>query len=215
MKYPGTSCDHPPGLLELLIELIRRGLVLKIVGDQLHYHPRSAMTSDLAQRIKPYKPWLTTLLRDGTRTSSTTDKTSLHIQQNRSDERRSGVSSVLAVSEHPKGLWSEEELALFAQAGKTPADLPLVTRVKDVFADLPGGGATVVSIKPRPTTPPRPRQQVAQRIRQARRAGHSDQAQALRRAWNERLTTCMMEAGMPLKDAEPIALAQIEVLDSS
>ena len=210
-----TKCDHPPGLLDLLIEVIRHGLVLKIVGDQLHYHPKSAMTADLVQQIKPYKPLLLTLLRDGTRTSSPTDKTSPHVEQNRPVEQRSGVSSVLAVSEQPKGLWSEEELALLAQAGKTPADLPLVTRIKDVFADLPGGGATVVSIKPSSTIPSRPRQQVARLIRKARREGQHNRAMAMRHTWNERLTACMMEGDLSLKDAESIALAEIEVLDSS
>ena len=40
-------------------------------------------------------------------------------------------------------------------------------------------------------------------------------AQAMRHAWNERLNGCMMEGEMSLKDAESIALAEIEVLDSS
>ena len=48
---------------ELLTDLAQRGIRLEAHGDRLRYSPRSAMTPDLAERIKANKGELLSLLR--------------------------------------------------------------------------------------------------------------------------------------------------------
>jgi len=47
----------------LLAELVRRGIKLYARGNRLRYCPRSAMTPDLAERLKACKPQLLAILR--------------------------------------------------------------------------------------------------------------------------------------------------------
>jgi len=49
----------------LLAELTRHGIELKAWGNRLRYRPRSAMTPDLAARVKAHKPELLKLLAAG------------------------------------------------------------------------------------------------------------------------------------------------------
>ncbi len=46
----------------LLAELTRRGIRLRFEGDLLQYHPRSAMTPDLLERVRAHKAELRSLL---------------------------------------------------------------------------------------------------------------------------------------------------------
>ena len=49
----------------LLTELVRRRIELWPHGDRLRFRPRSAMTRELAERVKSQKPALLALLRRG------------------------------------------------------------------------------------------------------------------------------------------------------
>jgi len=124
------------GVAGILAEVARSGLTLRGSAGKVRYRPRSGMTPAPAQRIKVHR---SALLADTTPPNNATT---------RPDAQESRVSSVVSVSErakHSRGLWSEDELALLARAGSTPADLPLVSAVKDAFADGPGAGTTVIS----------------------------------------------------------------------
>ena len=48
---------------DLLAELTRRGIEMVAQGDRLRYRPKSAMTLDLADRLKRHKPDLLAILR--------------------------------------------------------------------------------------------------------------------------------------------------------
>jgi hypothetical protein len=107
------------------------------------------------------------------------------------------------VSERGKALWSEDELAMLARAGTTPADLPLVSAVKETF------GATVVSVEPAYGRGGWARRQAAELIRDARR--HSaGEAVAMRDAWRERLAVCTIDGGLTEDHAEQVALEELE-----
>ncbi len=55
----------PAPIVELLTELDRRGVELRACGEKLRYRPRSALTPELAQRVKAYKPELLAMLAGG------------------------------------------------------------------------------------------------------------------------------------------------------
>lgn len=206
---PGVAVGSTLEVQAILIDTARRGLVLQATaGNTLRFRPRSAMTPELANRIQVNKPALLLRLR-GNNTSDTTTAPDTPTHPGCSE---SGVLSVVSVSEQkqsPHGLWSEEELALFAIAGTTPANMPLVEAVKDVLADLPGGGATVVSVQPVKRFRSQTRHRVAQLIREARRTDLS-RAVAMRDTWHERVAICSLEAGLPQEDAERTALAELD-----
>ena len=196
-----------PEVAAILAIVARSGIVLEPRGDKLRYHPRSAMTQELAARIKANKAELLALLQRNDPLTAT-DKTPTLQRPNSRHGTKSGVLSVLSVSEQGKGLWCEEELSLLAHAEKTPLDLPLVAAVKDSFADM---GATVVSVKVAHRQGGAARSRVARMIREARGA-NPNQAVALRDAWRERLAICTIDGGMSEAEAEKIALAELEVL---
>ena len=202
---PATP-DIAPEVVAILAIVARLGIVLETQGGKLRYHPRSAMTQELAARIKANKAELLALLQRNDPLTAT-DKTPTPQRANSPHGTISGVLSVLSVSEQGKGLWCEEELGLLAHAEKTPSDLPLAAAVKDSFADM---GATVVSVEVAHGGVSRSR--VARMIREARGAD-PNQAVALRDAWRERLAICTIDGGMPEAEAERIALAELEVLD--
>ena len=194
---------HPP-----IVDTTRAGILLIAEGDGLRDKALRPIPTELAERIKANKPALLTLLR----VDNALDKTPTPDAPTCPDRPESGVSSVVSVSECKQpshGLWGEEELALFAKAGTTPAQMPLVEAVKDVFADLPGGGATVVSVQPVRGFRSQTRHRAAQLIREARRSDHS-RAVAMRDTWRERVAICTLEGGLTQEDAERIALAEIE-----
>lgn len=56
---------------ELRAELARRGIRLDAYGDRLRYAPRSAVTPELAERIKVHKTELLAALRGDFRAEST------------------------------------------------------------------------------------------------------------------------------------------------
>ena len=197
-----------PEVAAILAIVARSGIVLEPRGDKLRYHPRSAMTQELAARIKANKAELLALLQRNDPLTAT-DKTPTPQRANSPHGTRSGVLSVLSVSEQGKGLWCEEELGLLAHAEKTPSDLPLAAAVKDSFADV---GVTVVSVELAHGQGGVSRSRVARMIREVRGAAPY-QAVALRDAWRERLAICTIDGGMSEADAERIALAELEVLD--
>lgn len=47
----------------LLVELSRRGIELRVHGNRLRYRPRTALTPELAERVRAHKPALLALLR--------------------------------------------------------------------------------------------------------------------------------------------------------
>jgi hypothetical protein len=49
--------------VHLLADVAQRGITLEARGDRLRYHPRSALTPDLAERLKAHKAELLALLR--------------------------------------------------------------------------------------------------------------------------------------------------------
>ena len=196
-----------PEVAAILAIVARLGIVLEPRGDKLRYHPRSAMTQELAARIKANKAELLALLQRNDPLTAT-DKTPTPQRANSPHGTRSGVLSFLSVSEQGKGLWCEEELGLLAHAEKTPSDLPLAAAVKDSFADM---GAIVVSVEVAHGQGGVSRSRVARMIREARGAS-PNQAVALRDAWRERLAICAIDGGMPEAEAERIALAELEAM---
>lgn len=185
----------------ILVDAARRGITLQAHAGKVRFCPRSAMTPDLVQRIEAHRSALLTLLTGlGADTTPTADNVT------RPDDEASGVSSVVSVSERGKALWSEDELAILGRAGKTPADLPLVSAMKGTFADF---GATVVSIESAHGRGGWTRRRAADLIRQARTRSAGD-AVAMRDAWAERLAVCTIDGGMPEDRAEDVALDEIK-----
>jgi len=140
MSQSASITNDPGGVAGILADVARRGITLQAHAGKVRFRPRSAMTPDLAQRIKAHRSALLALLSNPG--ADTTPPAAAPVGP---DEQESGVSSVVSVSERTRavrGLWSEDELAMLARAGTTPADLPHVSAVKDAFADF---GATVIS----------------------------------------------------------------------
>ena len=95
-----------PEVVAILAIAARLGIVLEPRGDKLRFRPRSAMTQELAARIKANKAELMALLqRDGPLTA--TDKTPPAQRPNSPHGTESGVLSVLSVSEQGESLWCE------------------------------------------------------------------------------------------------------------
>ncbi len=200
-----------PDIAGILADVARRGITLQAHVGKVRFRPRSAMTPDLAQRIKAHRPALLALLSNPGADTTPPDVTAIAPR-----EAESGVSSVVSVSEPPerptagRGLWSEDELAMLARAGTTPADLPLVSAVKDTFADF---GATVVSIESAHGRGGWTRRRAAELIRDARRhgiRGQAGEAVAMRDAWRERLAVCTIDGGLTEDHAEQVALCELE-----
>lgn len=192
-----TADPITPEVQAILADVRRRGLSLQADHGKLLFRPRSAMTPDLAERIKAHRPALLSMLSDTTPATRTT---------NAPHEAESGVSSVLSVSEPSKALWSEDELAMLGRAGRTPADLPLLSAVKDAFGEF---GATVVSITTKHRRGGRARRLAGQLIREARRRDRRE-AVAMRDAWAERLAVCTIDGGFTEDHAEQVALKELQ-----
>lgn len=211
------SVSITPDIAGILADVARRGITLQAHAGKVRFRPRSAMTPDLAQRIKAHRPALLELLSNPgiPGSDTTTDKTPTAAAPVGPHEQESGVLSVLSVSERQKagrGLWSENELAMLARAGTTPADLPLVSAVKDTFADL---GATVVSCESAHGRGGWTRRRAAELIRNARRRDireKTGEAVAMRDAWRERLAVCTIDGGLTEDRAEQVALDELETM---
>lgn len=198
-----ASADMTPEIASILAEVARLGIMLQAETGKIRFRPRSAMTADLAQRITTHRSALLALLSDPT--PSNDAATGPHGAE-------SGVSSVVSVSEPPeraRDLWSQDELALLARAGTTPADLPLVSAVKDAFADASGGGAIVVSIEPAYGRARSTRDRAADLVRGARHDS-ADESQAVREAWLERRAVSAIDGKLPKAQAEQVALEELE-----
>lgn len=195
-----TAEPTTPEVQAILADARRRGLTLQADHGKLLFRPRSAMTPDLAERIKAHRLALLSLLSDTTPTKRTPNAT---------HEPKSGVSSVVSVSERSKALWSEDELAMLGRAGKTPADLPLLMDVKDAFAEY---GATVVSITTKTHgCGSEARRLAGKLIREARRRDRGE-AVAMRDAWAERLAVCTIDGGFSEDHAEQVALKELQTM---
>lgn len=192
-----TADPITPEVQAILADVWRRGLTLQANHGKLLFRPRPAMTPDLAERIKAHRPELLAILSDTTPTKRTPNAT---------HEAGSGVSSVLSVSEPSKALWSEDELATLGRAGKTPADLPLLAEMKDVFAEF---GATVVSIVTEYGRGGQARRLAGKLIRKARQRDRGE-AVAMRDAWAERLAVCTIDGGLSEDHAEQVALKELQ-----
>ena len=197
----------PPGLgdvMVILADVARRGITLQAHGGKLRFRPRSAMTPELTHRIKSHKSALLALL-----TIPGGDTTSPMDTATGRDGAESGISSVVSVSERGalgSFLWSEDELAMLGRVGATPADLPLVSAVKEAFADF---GATVVSVESSHGGRGWTRRRAAELIRDTRRQSAS-RAVAMRDAWAERLAVCTIDGGLSEDRAAQVALAEVE-----
>lgn len=207
MSHSASITTDPGSVAGILADVARRGITLQPHAGKVRFRPRSAMTPDLAQRIKARRTALLALLSDTT----PPDVTAIS-----PDGGESRVSSVVSVSEPPKwptvgrGLWSQDELVMLARAGTTPADLPIVSAVKDAFADV---GASVVAVKAAHGRGGWARHEirdgVAELIRHARRC-QAGEAVTMRDAWRERLAICTIDGGLAEDDAKRIALAELE-----
>lgn len=188
----------------ILADAARRGIILQAHAGKLRFRPRSAMTSDLSERIKAHAPELLALLAEpATDTTPPSDMPTVPV------DAESGVSSVVSVSERGRpslGRWSEDELAMLARTGTTPAELPLVSAAKDAFA---GFSATVVSVATAYGRGGWTRRRAADLIRRARLL-RTGQALAMRDAWRERLAVCTIDGGMTEDHAEQVALDELE-----
>jgi hypothetical protein len=186
----------------ILADVARRGIELQARAGKVRFRPRSAMTPELARRIKAHRSALLALLSDTTPAVNAATE---------SDDTESGVLSVLSVSEREttgRGLWSEDELAMLARSvpGTTPADLPLVSAVKEIFIDF---DMTLVSVESAHGRGGWTRRHAAELIRHARR--HSaDEAVALRDAWAERLAICIIDGELTGDIAEQVALTELK-----
>lgn len=193
------------GVAGVLADVARRGITLQAHAGKLRFHPRSAMTPDLARRIKAHRQALLALLSDTT----PPDATAVAPR-----EAGSRVLSVVSVSEPPerstasRALWSEDELAMLGRAGKTPADLPLLMDVKDAFAEF---GATVTSVTRTYGRGSEARRLAGRLIREARRRDRGDAA-AMRDVWAERLAACTIDGGLREDHAEQAALEELKAL---
>lgn len=194
-----TADPITPEVQAILADVRRRGLTLQADDGKLLFRPRSAMTPDLAERIKTHRPALLVMLFDTTAPA---------LPPNAPHEAESGVSSVLSVSEPSKALWSEDELAMLDRAGKTPADLHLLAEMKDVFAEF---GATVVSIATEYGRGGHARRLAGQLIRKTRRQDRG-KAVAMRDAWAERLAVCTIAGGFSEDHAEQVALNELQIM---
>jgi len=144
---PSPTVQPGVSVVGALADMARRGITLQAHAGKVRFRPRSAMTPGVAERIKSHRSAVMALLTG--RGIPGTDKTAMADNATGTHDRESGVSSVVSVSErakHVRSLWSEDELAMLTRAGTTPADLPLVSAVKDAFADFRGDGG----IRPRP-----------------------------------------------------------------
>ena len=194
---------NPGAVAIILADAALCGITLQAQAGRLRFRPRSAMTPDLADRIKANRSALLALLSGpGADTTPTVEGVTVP------DDAEPGVSSVVSVSERGRALWSEDELAVLARSGTTPADLALVSAVKGAFADWPGGGATVVSIEAAYGRGGWTRRRVAELIRDARRR-NSNEAVAIRDAWRERLAVCTIDGGLSQDIAEKVALGEL------
>ena len=73
----------------LLIEMTRRGIEIVAHGDRLRYRPRSAMTPDLAERVRHHKTELLDILRaagSGTAVPIQSDAPDTNAQVTRPDD---------------------------------------------------------------------------------------------------------------------------------
>jgi hypothetical protein len=190
---------HTSEVQAILADVRRRGLTLKVERGKLRFRPKSAMTADLADRILACRPAVLAALSD--KTPTTPKPKAPHGAQ-------PGVSSVLSASEQSEALWSEVELATLARAGKTPADLTLVSEVKDVFAEF---GASVAGIILEHRSRGHARRLAAQLIHEARRRDKGE-AVALRDAWTERLAICTIDGGLSDGTAEQVALEELQYI---
>lgn len=187
----------PEGLRDLIQSIHQRGITLQLNAGKLLFRPRSAMTPELAERIKSHRPALMAMLSDTTPPALT---------PNAPHEAELGVSSVLSVSEPSKALWNEDELAMLGRTGKTPADLPLLSDAKDAFAEF---GATMVSITTKHGRGGHARRLAGKLIRDARRRDRGE-AVAMRDAWAERLAVCTIDGGFRKDHAEQVALKELQ-----
>ncbi len=187
-----------PEVQAILADVRRRELTLQADHGKLLFRPRSAMTPDLAERIKAYRPELLVMLSDTTPTTR---------NQNATHEAESGVSSVMSVSEPSKALWSEGELAMLGRAGKTPGDLPLLMDMKDTFAEF---GATVVSVTTNQYGRGGHARRLAGKLIRTARQRDRGEAVAMRDAWAERLAVCTFDGGFSEDHAEQVALNELQ-----
>lgn len=219
-KTAAASKTDAPEVEAILANAARLGIELEPADDgsqAIRFRPRSAMTADLAQRIKANKPALLARLRHDGPTGAS-DTTPAHDGQNPSDGPTPPVMSVPSVSEQQRsatptpGLWSEDELALLARAGMTPADMPLLAEAKAAFSDM---GATVVSVETpdehEPASEPSPQDRAERLIREAA-SDSPTLAAAIRDAGAERLAICTIDGHLSEAQAEHVALAELETM---
>jgi len=104
----------------------------------------------------------------------------------------------------PAATYTAEERRLLA--GCPAATLAAVDAAKRAFA--PVGGVTVEAVAPFKSAA---RDGAAWLIRDARRGGNPGKAVALRDAWQERLAICTIDGGLSMRDAERVALDDLEL----
>ena len=123
----GNLNTGPPNPVAiLLVQLARQGIELQAAGDRLRYRPRSAMTPDLAERLKALRDDLLAALR--------------------ACDAEADPDMVT-----PTATYMAEERRMLADA--TPRLRATLDAVKATFADT--GGATMLDVRPDLTWPRR------------------------------------------------------------
>lgn len=196
-----------PVVQDILSEVDRLGIQMHPsddVSDRLRFRPRAAMPTELAKRITDNKPALLAWFRN----KNLSDKTPVPQTPNRPESPSEGVLSVLSVSEPSRAMWCESELAMLAREGVDPSDLPMVSALKDVFADW---DVAVVSIESTHGHGKWTRRRAGQLLRLVRQTDPLE-AHDLWDTWRERIAICMIDGDLPLENAEEMALEELETV---
>ena len=150
----GRALTGPPASVSVLLaELARRGIELRAVAGRVQYHPRSAMTPELATRLAAHR------------------------------------GDLLAV------LTSLDPLDPMGPLGPMAA---VDDEVGPVAILAPADGLSSAC------------DQAARLIRDVRRGGDKDRATALEDAWRERVAVCTMDGELSIRDAETVALDELQ-----
>jgi hypothetical protein len=149
------------------------------------------------------------------RQKAVSDKTSSVEPSNPPGGGKNEVSSVLSVSvptwADQNTLWCEEELALLAETNPnlTPADLPLVQQIKEVFQPA---GATLISLTTdeQSAAPDDHLRRLLAIVESFDHRHGTDHRATLHDAWNERIAICTVDGNLPPEKAGEIALTEIK-----
>lgn len=161
--------------------------------------PVSILLADLMRRGIELRPAPGGLLRYRPRSAMTPDLAA------RLAMYRDNVRAALAAGPDAVPDWTAEERRRLA--GCPPRVVELVETAKAVFAPL--GGVEVVDVRPFKSEA---RDDAARLIREARARPDREAAVAMRDAWRERLAICTVDGELSIREAEAVALDELQGL---